>query len=257
MSGCPRADSNHKSSQYLPHHNPLLYLSTTDKCFPATHVASVMIPGTSHCHGGLTCHCAWALPPILLSGLYCAGSCGWSRRWMGWGKTAIDLLHWRTGWGGKPEVVGLRLRRLSGFKGCRSSETAQRTKAFIINKVTGFSESNSGEKWTAAMAALTKTAPFFLPFTGLSFQQQETSQTYCHSNTHLLTKSHICLTGNDILKWRVSRLHTVCRKETNTKTFQTKVQASGMHVSCVWTQSPTFWKSVFLTASFRWQTVNI
>lgn len=55
---------------------------------------------------------------------------------------------------GQGEVAGLRLgggggaeaRWLSGFKVCWSSETAQRTEAFIISKVTGFSESNSGEK---------------------------------------------------------------------------------------------------------------
>lgn len=180
MSGCPHADSNH-SHPNTPPPSQLITLSLSRRrSFPATHVASVMIPMPSDCRRGLTCHCTWALPPILLSRLFFALAVVAEAEW---GKAAIDLLRWRTGWGWRPEVVGLRLHRLSGFKGCWSSETAQRTEAFIISKVTGFSESNSGEKWTAAMAALTKTPLFFLPFSGLSLQQQETSQTYCHSDT--------------------------------------------------------------------------
>lgn len=169
MSGCLHADSNHCQ----PNTSPITtHYSISQPQMPAslaTHVAFVMIPLTSHCRWGLTCHCTWALAPVLLSRLFCVGS--GSSSWPEKGETAIDFSRWKTCWGWRPEVVGLRLHRLSGFKGCWRSETAQRTEAFIIRKVTGFSESNSAEKWTAAMAASTKTPPFFLLYAALGSQQ--------------------------------------------------------------------------------------
>lgn len=84
-----------------------------------------------------------------------------------------------------PRLGRAESRRLSGFNVCRNLETARRAGAFIISEVTGFSESKSGEKWTAAMSALRKAQPclffYLLPSTGLSLQQQEISLTCCHS----------------------------------------------------------------------------
>lgn len=130
----------------------------------------------------LSVHMSINVPPILLSRL--SLRLLWLKQLLPTcRKAAIDLLCWRTGWGCRLEVGGLEAHWLSGFKVCWSSETAQRTGAFIISKVTGFLESNSGEKWIAAMAAHKKTQPFCLSVIGLALKQQETSQTYCHSNT--------------------------------------------------------------------------
>lgn len=162
-------------SQTITTSQPQTPASSYPRCLRDDHSAITLSPSF--------CQCTWALPPILLSRLFSLGCCGWSSYWPTCRKAAIDLLCWRTVWGCRPEVVGLEAHWLSGFKVCWSSETAQRTGAFIISKVTGFSESNSGEKWTAAMAALKKTQPFCLSVIGLALKQQETRQTYCHSNT--------------------------------------------------------------------------
>lgn len=63
------------------------------------------------------------------------------------------------------------------------------------------------------MAALTKAPPFFLPFTALSFQQQETTQKYCCSNAWLIILFSE-EAGNDIA---CLQLYTQCCRENELK----------------------------------------
>lgn len=179
----------------------------------------VMVPGTSHCHGGFTCQLTWALAPpctyrqaFAWEAVPAAKASLWAlKKWLplihsiegqagleAWGCGFAPTEHWLSASKGTGRVI----RQLG------------RPEAFIISKVTAFSKSNSSRKWTAAMGAAHKGPrnSFCLsPGPRSSATHHPPSHTY---RTVLAFKSHTYTQGTSLIKAIWS--HYICIERGNT-----------------------------------------